>query len=83
MITPAPRDKSPRQNADSEETGLFTSRDMNFYLNDLDDMKTYPVYFMGESVNALKQRGVPGRGLPPRTDHPTKNHIIFKKEKTL
>ena len=44
----------PRQNADSEETGLFTSRDMNFYLNDLDDMKTYPVYFMGESVNALK-----------------------------
>ena len=64
MITPAPRDKSPRQNADSEETGLFTFRDMNFYLNDLDDMKTYPVYFMGESVNALKQRGVPGRGLP-------------------
>ncbi len=44
----------PRQNADSEETGLFTSRDMNFYLNNLDDMKTYPVYFMGESVNALK-----------------------------
>ncbi len=32
----------------------ITSRGMSFFLNDLDDMKTYPVYFMGESVNALK-----------------------------
>ena len=58
-------------------TPAISVRDMSFYLNDLDDMKTYPVYFMGESVNALKQRGVPGRGLPLRSDHPTKNHIIF------
>ena len=36
------------------DSAAITSRDMNFYLNDLDDMKIYPVYFMGESVNALK-----------------------------
>ena len=62
MITPALRGKSPgkmrtaRRRAYGFEAGrdAITSRDMNFYLNDLDDMKTYPVYFMGESVNALK-----------------------------
>ena len=31
------------------ETPAISKEDMSFYLNDLDDMKTYPVYFMGGS----------------------------------
>ena len=38
----------------NKESPAISAKDMSFYLNDLDDRKTYPVYFMGDSVNALK-----------------------------
>ena len=35
--------------AEETKAPVISAKDMSFYLNDLDDVKTYPVYFMGDS----------------------------------
>ena len=35
--------------AEETKAPAISAKDMSFYLNDLDDVKTYPVYFMGDS----------------------------------